>query len=324
MKMGEKGMNKIFRIRKDFGNKFFLYYLLLKFVSKIHLNELKHVVYRKYSNLLIDILKDKIDFEIPQRTCEKETITEDAPIWVFWWQGLDDAPEIVNICVDSIKENAGKHPVIIVTKYNFEKYADVPSNIMMHVKNKNITLTHFSDILRMELLTSHGGIWMDSTLLLTKPFDEEMYKKSFYSIHHDLFADWHICKGKWAGFFVASVPGHPIVEGCRNAFYEYWNKYDYLVTYLLIDYMMTVVCEKSQFAQHCIENVPINNTDVFSIQSKLNNKLELSKLLDGLTYIYKLSYKVKINSGIKGSLYNNLKSKYLKTSPWDCKEEIEY
>lgn len=306
-------MKRLWQIRLDFGNKFLFYYLLLRVVSRMHLPNLKNSIYKKYSSALIDIIKKRIDFDIPQVSVEENnTIAEDAPIWFFWWQGLADAPEIVKICLNSIRENAGKHPVIILTKLNIEKYVNIPLNVITHVEKKNMSLTHFSDILRMELLTVHGGIWMDSTLLLTKPFDKEMYNRAFYSIHHDLFADWHICKGKWTGFFIASIPGNPFIEGCRNAFYKYWSKYDYLVTYLLIDYMMSVVYEQSQFAQLCVENVPVNNVQVFSIQNKLNDELELNNLLNSSTYIYKLSYKEQIDTSVQNTLYFNLKRRYLK------------
>ena len=29
-------------------------------------------------------------------------------IWICWWQGIDNAPEIVKACVDSIRSNDGK------------------------------------------------------------------------------------------------------------------------------------------------------------------------------------------------------------------------
>ncbi|MCF2684365.1 capsular polysaccharide synthesis protein, partial [Faecalicatena contorta] len=34
-----------------------------------------------------------------------------APIWIFWWQGEDEAPELVRYCIESVKRNAGTHQV---------------------------------------------------------------------------------------------------------------------------------------------------------------------------------------------------------------------
>lgn len=44
-----------------------------------------------------------------------------------WWQGLDNAPEIVKACVDSVRRNAGNREVIIITDKNVREYVSFPS-----------------------------------------------------------------------------------------------------------------------------------------------------------------------------------------------------
>ena len=51
------------------------------------------------------------------------------PIWVYWKQGLDQAPEIVKSCINSIKQNADTK-VIIITDDNVEQYVKFPSYII--------------------------------------------------------------------------------------------------------------------------------------------------------------------------------------------------
>ena len=36
-------------------------------------------------------------------------------IWMCWWQGEENAPEIVRACIDSVRRNAGEHEVIVIT-----------------------------------------------------------------------------------------------------------------------------------------------------------------------------------------------------------------
>ena len=95
-----------------------------------------------------------------------EQITDVSPIWVCWWQGRDSMPDIVKACYNSILMHAGNHPVILITGDNYHEYVTLPDCILQKWKAGNITLTHLSDILRMLLLKAHGGIWMDSTVLL--------------------------------------------------------------------------------------------------------------------------------------------------------------
>ena len=88
-------------------------------------------------------------------------------IWIFWWQGYDTAPLLVKKCIDSIIKNAGNHPVILITKENWKNYADIPDYIIEKVEKGIITLTHFSDILRMSLVSEHGGLWLDATIFVS-------------------------------------------------------------------------------------------------------------------------------------------------------------
>ena len=67
-------------------------------------------------------------------------------------------PDIVKVCYASAKHHAGQHPVILITEQNYQEYATMPDYILQKVKNHEISLTHFSDMLRINLLKEHGGI----------------------------------------------------------------------------------------------------------------------------------------------------------------------
>ena len=51
----------------------------------------------------------------------KHCLDEQTHIWIsfVWWQGLEQAPNLVKVCVDSIKKNAGDHRVIVLTEDNY-------------------------------------------------------------------------------------------------------------------------------------------------------------------------------------------------------------
>ena len=77
---------------------------------------------------------------------KEKNIKENCPIWTMWYQGIEAAPPIVRSCIQSIIENRVKHPVIIITKYNIDKYIKLPYYIMEKFNKIIITVTHFSDI----------------------------------------------------------------------------------------------------------------------------------------------------------------------------------
>ena len=95
-------------------------------------------------------------------------------------------PPVVKACYAAMKRCAGSHPIILVTQHNFADYVTIPDYIMEKQSRGIIDLTHFSDILRMMLLREHGGIWMDSTLLIPSgKLDDFIHPcTNFWTCHH--------------------------------------------------------------------------------------------------------------------------------------------
>ena len=48
------------------------------------------------------------------------------------------------------------------------QYVDIPDYILQKYRAGKMTRTHFSDILRLHLLSRYGGVWIDSTILMTE------------------------------------------------------------------------------------------------------------------------------------------------------------
>lgn len=148
-------------------------------------NEKKHLRILDYLEpLFLDVLDSESNLDRVQ-----DNISDECPIWVLWWQGLENAPVIVQRCVESIQKNAGKHPFHLLSKDNLSQYIQLSDFIKQKVDSGAITLTHLSDIIRMALLAKYGGFWIDSTVYVTKPIMG--YDLPFYSIrqHDSLIRD---------------------------------------------------------------------------------------------------------------------------------------
>ena len=126
-------------------------------------------LYNRYGNILYDL---------KYTDGEKQF---NAPIWVFWWQGENVAPELVKLCIKSIRLNAGNHPVHIITKDNYNEFTNIPDYIIRKLEDGKITLTHFSDILRMNLIAYNGGFWIDSTIFCSKKIEERIFDQPIYT-----------------------------------------------------------------------------------------------------------------------------------------------
>lgn len=174
------------------------------------------------------IIEKHRDVSIPQ-------IENDGPIWFFWWQGEDAMPPIVKKCYNLAKEHAPEgHPVVLLTKENHSHYVNIPIYILNKVKNKTITLTHYSDILRVALLAKHGGLWMDATLYTAGDIPEHIFEQQFFSVRTPDDGQW-VSKCLWTGFFMGGVKGHPLFKFMQQLFFDYWKNHTELLDYFLID-----------------------------------------------------------------------------------------
>ena len=61
---------------------------------------------------------------VPEKLTFPETQV-DEPIWLFWNTGLEQAPEIVKTCYQSITKYAGRQ-VVLLTENNVQNYINMP------------------------------------------------------------------------------------------------------------------------------------------------------------------------------------------------------
>lgn len=106
-----------------------------------------------------------------QTHLQQGVIEATSPIWVCWWQGEAQMPDICKQCLCSVRHNAAAHPVIVIDLDNYAQYVDMPQAVVDKHKSGLIDYTHFADILRCMLLARHGGIWIDATVFVTRPLD---------------------------------------------------------------------------------------------------------------------------------------------------------
>lgn len=117
-------------------------------------------------------------------------------VWMFWYQGFENAPILVKKCVSIIKQLDGID-LVLLDKTNLEKYFLFESNIRDLFMKGNISMQTFSDIVRFQLLNRYGGFWFDSTLLvLRKDIIIKLQEEKFFSIRH-LHSDF-FTQGRWS------------------------------------------------------------------------------------------------------------------------------
>lgn len=252
-----------------------------------------------------------------KQTCNScENINATSPIWVCWWQGKENMPDIVKACYNSIQRHACNHPVILITEENFRDYIDMPEYIINKQKEGYIDITHFSDILRMMLLTKHGGIWMDSTLLIpSKQVDEFIHPEDkFWSCHHKPIYH-NVSRGGWVSFFVACGKNNPLPSMIADLHLSYWKIHNKLINYLLLDYTFAIARKYVPAISQMVEQVPI--TAMGPLGKCLNDEYSEEEWNDFCKNydFHKLTYKIqlqKVTPEGKKTFYGHIWEEFLR------------
>ena len=136
--------------------------------------------------LLVDLPKDK------------------SVIWQYWAQGMENVPPLVRICMESVDKCATPdYQIIRLSDDNLADYVEIPDWLEKRRASGQISVAHFSDILRCMLLATYGGLWLDACTLLTGKLPEMLFKYDFFVYQRD--------------------PSEPHKKYWENTFAYYWG-----------------------------------------------------------------------------------------------------
>lgn len=212
-------------------------------------------------------------------------------IWMYWGQGIENAPELVRKCYDSIKENLPDKEIVMLNDSTYMKYVTFPKYIQEKIDLGIITKTHFSDLLRLELLIKYGGTWVDSTVYCSgKNYEEFMFDSDlffFQCLKPGL--DGHAtCISSW---FLTAKTNNKVLLLTRELLYKYWSKHNKMIDYFLLHDFMQISLETYQ--EEWKKVVPVSNSIPHILLLRLFEEYdqEIWDYLRNITCFHKLSYK---------------------------------
>jgi hypothetical protein len=132
-------------------------------------------------------------------------------IYIVWFQGFDNAPDLVHRCVSSWKYYNSDWNIHLLDNSKLSKYIQINDHISDISKINNTAL---SDVVRVLLLKKYGGLWVDATTYCNKPLN-----------------DWltdYVCEG----FFAFEKPGP---DRLLSSWFLYADKDNYIIDKWLIE-----------------------------------------------------------------------------------------
>ena len=247
-----------------------------------------------------------------------------SKIFIYWDCGFSNCPTIIKNCLKSWIYYNKNYQIITLDDNNLINWIDINELI----KNKNITKTSKSDIIRIFLLKKYGGIWVDATVFCVKPLDEwlnDYIENGFFAFSFDSKCDRMI-----SSWFLYGDKDNYLINRWYESVLEYitkankigiehnplitineWNNCDkYNNHYFWFHYLFgdnykiddlyknkwDIIKKKSSKEPHYIQ--------LIGFQTKINNEFILN--YKNMAPMYKLTYRYDFNKCNDESILNYL------------------
>lgn len=147
-------------------------------------------------------------------------------IWILWFQGWENAPDLVKI----VRQTWYIHnPDWIIMSLD-------ESNLRYYLTNyplPNTTIQAKSDIIRLDLLSTYGGVWADATMACMQPLDpwvEQATGPSGFWMYHGRD------KGRGpASWFMMSRSDSYIINKWNEICKRFWGSNPWHIEYFWMD-----------------------------------------------------------------------------------------
>ena len=265
--------------------------------------------------VLSECVEDRIKNNLKKKYGKLCTVTKVIPVdpynrekvvWVCWLQGIENAPLLVRKNIEYMRKKLSKYDIRVITEKNFRDFTCIPEDIIKKWKTGIISNTHFSDILRLNLLIHHGGVWIDSTAFVSDRIPQDIEDAPFF-IFKSLKPG---CIGKYvtvSSWFISSCRNYPILVDTERMLYRYWEKNNFLTDYFIFHLFLEISME---YHPDLIELIPKYTSDSPHIMLyELFSPFEQEKLDSILSksFVHKLSVKFsEENFSKEGTFYRYL------------------
>jgi tetratricopeptide (TPR) repeat protein len=150
-------------------------------------------------------------------------------IWVYWGQGIANAPAVVRRCHQELMRYHTADEVVVLDDGLVPHYVEIPEVVRNRTAENR---TKFSDALRLELLSRYGGIWLDATCFPRRRLLDllpELLPSGFFAFRYRT--------ARISSWLLASEPNHPVVAMTREAQYIFWEHFRRPFDYYLLHHL---------------------------------------------------------------------------------------
>ncbi len=292
-------LNKIYHISHDFGLVFAIKVFFYKLVDELNGYKYTKLFFRFMRKFCKNLIKEAIQCD--ELFIEASDVDDKAliPVWCFWAQGERKLPEVVKICVASQRKYFidKKYSYHFLSMQNIDSYIKIPSIYYERLNNNELSYTHFSDILRVELLKEYGGIWIDASFYMSgNRISDDMLMLPIFSLKRKSLIDdayKNASNGKWVVGFLYAQKRYKLFIILSKVYEIYWKRYHTLIDYFLLDHIIAACYSMFPDIKDDIDSIPYNNILFRKLSEVINDPYDDKKykLITEDTFIHTLTWK---------------------------------
>lgn len=213
---------------------------------------------------------------------ETEVIKDDdnEKIFTMWQQGEESAPPLVKACFRSIRRHC-KQELVVLDDNNFTQYVNLPPEIIQKYRAGKIRRAHFADIVRVELLYEHGGIWLDSTAFVTEPIPDWIIKEDFF-----VFMVGNVGQkySYMQNCFIRARRGAYLLAAWRAMILDFWMHENHCFDYFMHQLLFKTLVENDARAKKYFAKMPhVDQDPTHALWHKYKHEQYDEKLFKKLT-----------------------------------------
>ncbi len=252
-------------------------------------------------------LKKHVNFAIENTSRPSFDEAQKPIIWQYWHQGADKAPLLIQKCLETVRAFHPECDIRVLSFDNVQEYVKIPQKYYDLLEQKKIPIAIFSDILRLYLLTTYGGTWVDATIYLTDRIPQSIFDSEFFVLQKDPKKDSF--GDKMSCYFIHANRDSIWPHLIRNAIEHYWQENDYLIHYFMFEHIVSMLSDATLELADSWNKMEYRTTEELSHLRRNLYKDFSEKEFQNFkekSFIHKLSYKVLQDCSSGKSFYDKI------------------
>lgn len=294
-------IKKISRFIKNYGLRKLCYHIRVNFISRFYFSG---EVQKGHNQLYAYKYLKKYLYAINNKTISGSGEDRSNTIWMLWLQGIENAPDIVQRCVESVRRySCPDYHVVVLDSSTLPEYIDLPDFVMEKYKLGIINNALYSDLIRLALLIKYGGIWVDATCFFTDKIPSYISGSPVFCYQADKLGGGIIKASSW---FIKSERENPLWINVQNILYEYLRKEKDIINYYIFHLAISLVVDCDKRSGEIWNAIPyVCNMNPHVLQFHLSEPFnpDYWEYIRSVSTVHKLTYKIPAEEQEKRGTY---------------------